>query len=113
MIRVTRLAVEFVLELLADGQIESEILEEYPGQNASPVWSTLRLAWTAVAVFSHRTVSEWRSGRFQYQVSMVGHHDPCEHIVFVSNRLAVEQRFAKTDRRFEDLLTSAYPPAAK
>ena len=53
MIRVTRLAVEFVLELLADGQIESEILEEYPGQNASPVWSTLRLAWTAVAVFSH------------------------------------------------------------
>lgn len=40
-IRGTRLAVEFVLELLAAGQSESEILGEYPGLTREDILACL------------------------------------------------------------------------
>ena len=43
-IRGTRLAVEFILELLAGGQSESEILENYPGLTRDDILACLSCA---------------------------------------------------------------------
>lgn len=43
-IRGTRLAVEFILELLAAGQSESEILAEYPGLMREDILACLSYA---------------------------------------------------------------------
>ena len=43
-VRGTRLAVEFVLELLAAGQTEAEILDEYPGLTREDVLACLAYA---------------------------------------------------------------------
>ncbi|HUG82414.1 MAG TPA: DUF433 domain-containing protein [Bryobacterales bacterium] len=43
-IRGTRLAVEFILELLAAGQSESEILTNYPGLNREDILACLSYA---------------------------------------------------------------------
>lgn len=43
-IRGTRLAVEFILELLAAGQSESEILINYPGLNREDILACLSYA---------------------------------------------------------------------
>jgi uncharacterized protein (DUF433 family) len=43
-IRWTRLAVEFILELLVVGQSESEILESYPGLTQEDVLACLSYA---------------------------------------------------------------------
>ena len=44
MIRGTRLAVEFILELLAAGCSESEILENYPGLSREDILACLSYA---------------------------------------------------------------------
>jgi uncharacterized protein (DUF433 family) len=43
-VRGTRLAVEFILELLAAGQSESEILDEYPGLTKEDILACLSYA---------------------------------------------------------------------
>jgi uncharacterized protein (DUF433 family) len=43
-VRGTRLAVEFILDLLAAGQSESEILENYPGLTREDVLACLAYA---------------------------------------------------------------------
>jgi uncharacterized protein (DUF433 family) len=43
-IRGTRIAVEFILELLAAGQSESEILENYPGLTRDDILACLSYA---------------------------------------------------------------------
>jgi uncharacterized protein (DUF433 family) len=43
-IRGTRMAVEFVLELMASGQSESQILENYPGLTADDILACLSYA---------------------------------------------------------------------
>ena len=43
-IRGTRLAVEFILELLAAGQSESEILSDYPGLTREDILACLSYA---------------------------------------------------------------------
>lgn len=43
-IRGTRLAVEFILELLAAGQSEAEILDEYPGLTREDILACLAYA---------------------------------------------------------------------
>ena len=43
-IRGTRLAVEFILELLADGQSESDILTNYPGLTRADILACLSYA---------------------------------------------------------------------
>ncbi len=43
-IRGTRLAVEFILELLASGQSESEILTNYPGLSRDDILACLSYA---------------------------------------------------------------------
>ena len=43
-IRGTRLAVEFILELLATGQSESEILSDYPGLTREDILTCLSYA---------------------------------------------------------------------
>lgn len=43
-IRGTRLAVEFILELLAAGQSEAEILDQYPGLTKEDVLACLAYA---------------------------------------------------------------------
>jgi uncharacterized protein (DUF433 family) len=43
-IRGTRLAVEFILELLAAGQTEAEILENYPGLSREDILACLAYA---------------------------------------------------------------------
>ena len=43
-IRGTRLAVEFILELLAAGQSESEILDSYPGLTREDILACLSYA---------------------------------------------------------------------
>ena len=43
-IRGTRLAVEFILELLAAGQFESEILTDYPGLTREDILACLSYA---------------------------------------------------------------------
>ena len=53
-IRGTRLAVEFVLELLASGQTESEILEEYPGLSREDLLACL--SYASYLVQEHRTL---------------------------------------------------------
>jgi uncharacterized protein (DUF433 family) len=40
-VRGTRLAVEFILELLAAGQSEAEILNEYPGLTTEDIMASL------------------------------------------------------------------------
>ena len=44
MIRGTRLAVEFILELLAAGQSENQILANYPGQTREDILACLSYA---------------------------------------------------------------------
>ena len=43
-VRGSRLAVEFILELLASGQTENEIIEEYPGLTRDDILACLALA---------------------------------------------------------------------
>jgi uncharacterized protein (DUF433 family) len=43
-VRGTRLAVEFILELLATGQSEAEILDEYPGLAKEDILACLAYA---------------------------------------------------------------------
>ena len=43
-VRGSRLAVEFILELLASGQTENEIIEEYPGLAHDDILACLALA---------------------------------------------------------------------
>ncbi len=43
-VRGTRLAVEFILELLAGGQSEAEILSEYPGLTREDILACLAYA---------------------------------------------------------------------
>ena len=43
-IRATRLAVEFILELLAAGQSESDILSNYPGLTREDILACLEFA---------------------------------------------------------------------
>jgi len=43
-IRGTRVAVEFVLELLASGQSESQILDNYPGLTSEDILACLSYA---------------------------------------------------------------------
>jgi uncharacterized protein (DUF433 family) len=47
-IRGTRLAVEFILELLAAGQSESEILANYPGLTREDILACLSYASSSV-----------------------------------------------------------------
>ena len=44
LIRGTRLAVEFILELLADGQSQSEVLTNYPGLTREDILACLSYA---------------------------------------------------------------------
>jgi uncharacterized protein (DUF433 family) len=43
-VRGTRIAVEFVIELLADGWTEAEILEQYPGLTIEDIRACLQYA---------------------------------------------------------------------
>lgn len=43
-IRGTRLAVEFILDLLAEGWTESQVLTEYPGLSRADILACLRYA---------------------------------------------------------------------
>ena len=60
-IRGTRLAVEFILELLAAGQSESDILENYPGLTREDILACLSPGMVATSTrgsrFQRRCVS--------------------------------------------------------
>jgi uncharacterized protein (DUF433 family) len=48
-IRGTRLAVEFILELLAAGQSESDLLNDYPGLEREDVLACLQMVSTTTS----------------------------------------------------------------
>lgn len=59
-VKGTRLAVEFIIDLLAAGRTEAEILEDYPGLTAEDIRACLACASAALKAENAHTVAERR-----------------------------------------------------
>ncbi len=59
-VKGTRLAVEFIIDLLAAGRTEAQILEDYPGLTAEDIRACLACASASLKAEKTRTVAERR-----------------------------------------------------